>query len=74
MNEPMSPGAFQAFLTFLVVGLSGPWMIYDVINLVRARNLDGRDPVVRDRRFGYVVGIFICALGLLGTLRYHHIL
>ena len=53
MNELMSPTAFKWFLTILTGGLAGAWFIYDTINLIRTRNLDRSDPVVRDRHFGY---------------------
>jgi hypothetical protein len=73
MNELMSPNAFRWFLTFLTGGLAGAWLIYDTINLIRTRKLDRTDPVVRDRHFGYVMGIIIGFVGVLGTLRYHDV-
>ena len=73
MNDLMSPNAFKWFLTFLTFGLSGPWMLYDTYNLIRTRHLDRRDPVVRDKHFGYVIGILIGAIGVYGCLRFHDV-
>lgn len=71
MNEVMSASAFKWFITFLVAGLGGSWLVYDTINLIRFRGLDRSDPVVRDRHFGYVIGILTGAVGVYGCLRYH---
>jgi hypothetical protein len=73
MNELMSPTAFKWFLTFLTGGLAGAWLVYDSINLIRARKLDRSDAVVRDKHFGYVMGIVIALVGVIGTLRFHDI-
>ena len=71
MNELMSPNAFKWFITFLTGGLAGAWFIYDSINLIRTRNADRSDPVVRDKHFGYVIGILIGIVGIVGCLRFH---
>lgn len=71
MNELMSPTAFKWFVTILTGGLAGAWFIYDSINLIRSRNLDRGDAVVRDRHFGYVMGILIGIAGVVGCLRFH---
>lgn len=71
MNELMSPTAFKWFLTILTGGLAGAWFIYDSINLIRTRNLDRSDAVVRDKHFGYVIGILIGIIGVVGCLRFH---
>ena len=73
MNELMSPNAFRWFLTFLTGGLASAWFVYDTINLIRTRKLDRSDPVVRDRHFGYVMGIIIGFVGVLGCLRFHDV-
>lgn len=70
-QELMSPTAFKWFLTFLTGGLASAWLVYDTINLIRFRKLDRRDGSVRDRHFGYVMGIIIGALGVLGCLKFH---
>ena len=74
MNELMSPTAFKWFLTFLTGGLAGAWVIYDTINLIRTRKLDRRDGVVRDKHFGYVMGIAIGVIGLVGCLLFHDVI
>jgi hypothetical protein len=71
--ELMSPIAFKWFLTILTGGFAGLWFIYDSINLLRTRKLDRSDPVIRDRHFGYVIGILIGAIGVIGTLRFHDV-
>ncbi len=71
MNELMSPNAFKWFLTILTGGLAGVWVIYDAFNLFRTRNLDRGDAVVRDRQFGYVMGMVIGIVGVVGCLKFH---
>ncbi|HEY5927475.1 MAG TPA: hypothetical protein VIV11_37580 [Kofleriaceae bacterium] len=73
MNDLMSPIAFKWFLTILTGGLAGAWLIYDTINLIRTRNADRRDAVMRDKHFGYVIGILIGIVGVLGCLRFHDV-
>jgi hypothetical protein len=73
MNELMSASAFKWFLTILTGGLAGAWFIYDSINLIRTRNLDRNDAVVRDKHFGYVMGILIGVVGVIGCLRFHDV-
>jgi hypothetical protein len=74
MNELMSPSAFKWFITFLTGGLASAWFIYDSINLIRTRNADRRDPIVRDKHFGYVMGIVIGIIGVVGCLRFHDVI
>lgn len=71
MNELMSPNGFKWFLTILTGGLAGVWFFYDSYNLFRTRNLDRNDAVVRDKHFGYVMGILIGIVGVVGCLRFH---
>jgi hypothetical protein len=73
MNELMSPYAFKWFLTILTGGLAGSWFIYDTFNLIRIRNADKADPIVRDKIFGYIMGIAIGVVGVLGCLRFHDV-
>ena len=70
MTEPMSAHAFGWFLTLLTGGVSAVWAIFDARNLWRARLLDGHDPSVRDRRFGYAMGLVIATIGMLGSAKY----
>jgi hypothetical protein len=74
MNELMSATAFKWFLTILTGGLAGAWFVYDSINLIRTRNLDRNDGVVRDKHFGYVMGILIGIVGVVGCLRFHDVI
>ncbi len=67
----VSDTAFTWILTALVGGVSGGWLIYDAINLWRLRGGDRSDPLVRDKLFGYALGIVIALIGVVGTLRYH---
>jgi len=66
----MSPEAFKWFLTILTGGLAGVWFLYDSRNLLVTRNLDRKDPVVRDKHFGYVIGILIGIVGVVGCLKF----
>ena len=74
MSEPFSPEGFRTFLTVLVFALAGPWLLYDTFNLIRTRKLDRKDPVVRDRHFGYVIGILVGVVGVLGCLMFQGVL
>jgi len=74
MDELVSPTVFAWIVTFLTGGLAGTWFVYDTFNLIRVRNADGGDPLIRDRRFGYVMGIVIGLAGVLGCLRFHDVM
>jgi hypothetical protein len=73
MTELMSPTAFKWFLTILTGSLAGFWVFYDSYNLFRTRKLDRNDPIVRDKHFGYVIGVAIGVIGVLGCLRFHDV-
>jgi len=68
--QPLSPSTFGWILTILIVAGSS-WALYDVVKLSRTRGKDTSDPVVRDERFGYWIGIAIGLFGISGILRYH---
>jgi hypothetical protein len=72
-DQILSPQAFKWFLTILTGGLAGVWFFYDAFNLIRTRNHDRSDGVVRDKHFGYVIGIVIGIIGVLGCLRFHDV-
>lgn len=72
--ELVSPTVFAWFVTIVTGGVAGAWGVYDAISLVRARNADSRDPLVGDRRFGYVIGIAIGVIGVMGCLRFHDVM
>ena len=74
MNEIVSYETFRWIITVLTGGLASTWVVYDSLNLYRSRNLDRRDPLVHDKRFGYVMGILIGIVGVIGCLRYHDLL
>lgn len=74
MNELVSYQAFRWILTGLTGGLAGTWLVYDAINLIRIRNADRTDPTVRDKRFGYVIGIVVALVGVVGCLKFHHVI
>jgi FtsH-binding integral membrane protein len=65
----------QAVVTWIVtIGtmvLSLAWLVYDTRNLLRLRGADRKNPLVRDRLFGYVIGIVTAIVGIVGVLRYH---
>ena len=72
-TELVSETVFAWIVTGLTGGVAGAWFVYDTINLIRVRRADGRDPLIRDRRFGYVMGIVIGLAGVLGCLRFHDV-
>ena len=65
----------QAFVTwFVTIGtmtLSMAWLVYDTRNLLRLRGADRKNPLVRDKLFGYLIGIVTAIVGIVGVLRYH---
>lgn len=71
MNELMTATQFKWFLTILTGGLAGVWVLYDAWNLSRLRSKDKADPIVADKRFGYIIGILIGVVGCVGVLRFH---
>lgn len=69
----VSPDTFKWLLTGLTVAAC-VWALYDVVLLAKLRGADARDPLVRDKRFGYATGILIGLFGIAGVLRYHGVL
>ena len=69
-GELVSPEGFRWILTMLVFA-GAMWVLYDIVRLVKLRGADMRDPVVRDKRFGYVIGILLGTLAISGILRFH---
>ena len=70
----MSPIAFKWFVSALVAGVTGTWFVYDLLKLWWLRRADRKDPVVRDKHFGYSLGVVVCAIGLIGVLKFHGVL
>jgi hypothetical protein len=62
---------FDALITAAVGVVAVVWLIYDAINLARTAGADGRDPLIRDRRFGYVIGMIIAVVGLAGVVKHY---
>lgn len=73
-TELFSSSVFYGIVTFLTGGIGGVWVLYDAFNLARIRNADGRDPLIRDRRFGYVVGMLVGIIGVAGCLRFYDVI
>ena len=71
MNDILSPRGFEIFLSLAVGVVAGVWLVWDTINLIRARKADGKDAIVRDRRFGYFIGMVIGTIGVLGVLKHY---
>jgi len=70
----VSDSAFRLFLSLTTGVVAGAWAIHDVVLLARLRGASGRDPLVADKRFGYVMGIVIGMIGVVGTLRFNGVL
>ncbi len=74
MNELVSPAVFKAIVSILTGGLAGTWVVHDILFISRLKGADRRDPLVRDKLFGYSMGILIGVLGVVGTLRFNGVL
>ena len=66
----VSARVFDVLLGAAVGVVAAVWLVYDATNLARTRGA-GRDPIVRDRRFGYVMGIIIGAVGVAGVIKHY---
>ena len=73
-DQILSPNGFRWFLTLITGVVATLWFLYDTTNLIRTRKLDRSDAVVRDKHFGYVMGILIGLVGMYGTLRYQGVI
>lgn len=71
MNELVSETTFRVLITIATGGFSAIWVAHDVLFLARLRGADRTDPLVRDQRFGYVMGIVMGIIGVVGALRYN---
>ncbi|HEY0190986.1 MAG TPA: hypothetical protein VGC42_07660 [Kofleriaceae bacterium] len=68
--EIVSPGVFNWILTASVGVVSAIWVAHDILFFARLRNADGQDPLIRDQRFGYAVGVVIGVIGVVGALMF----
>ncbi len=67
-------GVFRFLISLATAGFAGVWLIVDLMFLVRARRhrrAGRRDPRLADQMFGYLVGIAIAVIGLVGTRRFN---
>jgi hypothetical protein len=67
----LSDTAFDWFLSGVTGIVAAIWFVYDAINMARLRSADSADPKVRDKRFGYAIGMLIGFVGVIGVLRHH---
>jgi len=68
----VSPTAFEWFISVMTGGVAAVWVFFDARNMVKLRRADVNDPKVRDRRFGYAMGVVIGLVGVVGVM-YHHL-
>ena len=66
-------GVFRAFLSVSTGSIAGLWVIHDAVLFARLRKVRA-DALVGDQRFGYVMGIVIGIVGVVGSLRYSGVL
>jgi hypothetical protein len=67
-------GVFRLLISVLTGGAAGAWLIHDLVFLARVRRQPRaarRDPLVADQAFGYLVGIAVGTIGVVGTLRFN---
>ncbi|HEX3474608.1 MAG TPA: hypothetical protein VHT91_06175 [Kofleriaceae bacterium] len=67
-------GVFRFLISLATAGFAGVWLIHDLVFLARARRArrtGRRDSLLADQVFGYLVGIAIGVIGLVGTLRFN---
>jgi hypothetical protein len=72
MTDLVSNGVFQWFLILTTGIVAGLWAVHDIVFLARLRGADHKDPLIHDQRFGYMMGIVIGMIGVIGALRYMH--
>ena len=65
---------FKLIISVLTAGVGFLWVIHELVLMNRLRGKDTQDPLVRDQWFGYVIGIAIGVIGVVGTLRFNGVL
>lgn len=58
-------------ITVSTGALGAAWAAYDLRNLLKHQKADMRDPLERDKRFGYIMGVIIGLVGVFGVLKFH---
>jgi hypothetical protein len=75
MNDHLvSHTVFVWFITLMTGLVAGTYFFYDGIRLYLLRNADKSDPTIHDKGFGYIIGMFVGGIGVLGVLRYHGVM
>jgi len=74
-TELVSADTFRWFMS-IFTGLASTWALFDIVYIIRLvrRRADTNDPLIRDKYFGYAMGIAIGLLGFAGILRYNDVL
>jgi hypothetical protein len=67
-------GVLPLLLSLITGVVAAAWIVHDVMLIARLRGADRRDPLIADKRFGYVMGIVIGVIGIVGTLRFNGVL
>ena len=70
----VSDDMFRFLLSATTGGVGVVWTINEIRLLMRLRGANRRDPLVRDQRFGYAMGIVIASVGIVGTLRFNGVI
>lgn len=68
----LSAQAFLWFVTIVTGIVAAGWAAWDGYRLLRMRpTMDLRDPIVRDEFVGYITGVVIGLIGIVGIIKYH---
>jgi len=70
----LSDSVFRMIVSLLTAGVGGAWVVHELVLMNRLRGANTKDPLVRDQWFGYVIGIAIGVIGVVGTLRFNGVL
>jgi hypothetical protein len=70
---PLSHETFKTAVTIITFA-AACWALFDIIKMRKLRGKDPANPLVRDERFGYYMGIVIGLFTISGLLRYQGIL
>ncbi len=65
----VSTPVFMGFVTAMTFALA-LWAFYDLVKWRRLRGSDPADPLVKDKKFGYVMGLTLGVAAVLGALMY----